>query len=201
MSVLWDTSNLQPRSDIQMAGETITDIFWNAVQARGPKLMMREKKFGIWQSWTWQQTGTAVRQLTMGLVASGFEVGHCASILSNTRLEWVLADMAVLSAGGISNGIYPTDSVAQVQYLCQDSDTRVLFVEDEEQLDKALLARQNLPNLKLIVLLDTEGLNRFTDPMVVSLEQLSALGEQYDREHPGVFDARRVSRRPVVPEV
>jgi len=196
MSVLWDTSSLQPRSDIQMAGETITDIFWNAVQARGPKLMMREKKFGIWQSWSWQQTGTAVRQLTMGLVASGFEVGHCASILSNTRLEWVLADMAVLSAGGISNGIYPTDSVAQVQYLCQDSDTRVLFVEDEEQLDKALLARKNLPNLKLIVLLDTEGLSRFTDPMVVSLEQLSALGEQYDREHPGVFDARRISRRP-----
>ncbi|MFM7657706.1 MAG: AMP-dependent synthetase/ligase [Burkholderiaceae bacterium] len=196
MSVLWDTSKLQPRSDIQMAGETITDIFWNAVQARGPGRMMREKKFGIWQSWTWEQTGLCVRQLTMGLVAKGFEVGDCASILSNTRLEWVLADMAVLSAGGISNGIYPTDSVAQVQYLCQDSVTRVLFVEDEEQLDKALLARPHLPNLALIVLLDTEGLNRFTDPMVLSLEQLRALGEQYDRDNPGVFESRRISRQP-----
>ena len=76
MSVLWDTSRLQPRSDIQMAGETIPDIFWNAVQARGPRRMMREKKFGIWRTWSWQQTGIAVRQITMGLVAQGFQVGE-----------------------------------------------------------------------------------------------------------------------------
>lgn len=196
MSVLWNTSRLQPSSDIQTPGETITDMFWHAVQARGPKRMMREKKFGIWQSWTWQQAGVAVRQLAMGLVAKGFNVGDCVSILSNTRLEWVIADMAVLSAGGISNGIYPTDSVAQVQYLCEDSLTRVLFVEDEEQLDKALLSRTQLPNLKLIVVLDTEGLSRFSDPMVISLDQLRAIGEQYDRENPTVFDARRISRRP-----
>ena len=132
MSVLWDTARLKGTSDILMPGETITDVFWNGVAARSPQLMMREKKFGIWQSWTWAETGQAVREITMGLVSKGFGVGDCASILSNTRLEWVLADMAVLSAGGISNGIYPTDSVSQVQYLCEDSRTTVLFVEDEE---------------------------------------------------------------------
>ncbi len=196
MSVLWDTARLKGTSDILMAGETITDVFWNGVAARSSRLMMREKKFGIWQSWTWQQTGQAVRELTMGLVSKGFGVGDCASILSNTRLEWVLADMAVLSAGGISNGIYPTDSVSQVQYLCEDSRTTVLFVEDEEQLDKALMARAQLPLLKWIVVIDTEGLTRFADPMVISLDELRAQGAAYDRLHPQEFDQRRVSRQP-----
>ena len=196
MSVLWDTSRLQGTTDILMPGDTITDIFWNAVNQRGSQLMMREKKFGIWQSWHWQQAGEAVRQISMGLMANGFEVGDCASILSNTRLEWVLADMAVLSAGGVSNGIYPTDSVSQVQYLCEDSRTTVLFVEDEEQLDKALMSRGQLPLLKLIVVIDTEGLTRYSDPMVISLQALRDQGRQHERTQPGLFERRRVSRRP-----
>ena len=196
MSVLWDSARLKGTSDILMPGETITDVFWNGVAARTSRLMMREKKFGIWQSWTWQQAGQAVREVTMGLVSKGFGVGDCASISSNTRLEWVLADMAVLSAGGISNGIYPTDSVSQVQYLCEDSRTTVLFVEDEEQLDKALTVRAQLPLLKWIVVIDTEGLTRFADPMVISLEELRGQGVAYDRLHPHEFDQRRVSREP-----
>ena len=196
MSVLWDTSRLQGTTDILMPGDTITDIFWNAVNQRGSQLMMREKKFGIWQSWDWQQAGEAVRQISMGLMANGFEVGDCASILSNTRLEWVLADMAVLSAGGVSNGIYPTDAVSQVQYLCEDSRTTVLFVEDEEQLDKALMSRGQLPLLKLIVVIDTEGLTRYSDPMVISLQALRDQGRQHERSQPGLFERRRVSRHP-----
>ena len=61
MSVLWDSTRLKGTSDILMPGETITDVFWNGVAARSSRLMMREKKFGIWQSWTWQQAGQAVR--------------------------------------------------------------------------------------------------------------------------------------------
>jgi long-chain acyl-CoA synthetase len=196
MSVLWDTTRLKGTTDILMSGDTITDIFRNGVTARGPQLMMREKKFGIWQHWNWQQAGEAVRQISMGLMANGFEAGDCASILSNTRLEWVLADIAVLSAGGVSNGIYPTDSVSQVHYLCEDSRTTVLFVEDEEQLDKALLTRAKLPLIKKIVVIDTEGLTRYADPMVVSLEALREQGRQYELSQPGLFEHRRVSRKP-----
>jgi len=196
MSVLWDTARLKGSTDIVIPGETITGIFWNGVAARSSQLMMREKKFGIWQSWSWLQAGQAVREITMGLAAHGFAVGDCASILSNTRLEWVLADMAVLSAGGISNGIYPTDSLSQVKYLCEDSRTCVLFVEDEEQLDKALMARDQLPLLKLIVVIDTEGLTRFADPMVISLQALQEQGAAYDKLHANEFELRRHSRQP-----
>ena len=81
MSVLWDTTRLKGTNDIMMPGDTITDIFWNGVTARGPQLMMREKKFGIWQSWSWQLAGEAVRQISMGLMAHGFDIGDSAYIL------------------------------------------------------------------------------------------------------------------------
>ena len=76
----------------------------------------------------------------------------------------MLADLAVLSCGGVSNGIYPTDAAAQVHYLCEDSRTSILFVEDDEQLDKALEVREQLPGLKKIVVFDMEGLREPARP-------------------------------------
>ena len=172
MSNLWDLSHLKPREDIVVAGETLPAMFWNAVALRGPKVFMREKKLGIWREWSWQQTAQAVREIGDGLLALGFEAGDCASIAANTVIEWVLADLAVLSAGGVSNGIYPTDAAPQVQYLCADSATRFLFVEDEEQLDKALEVRSELPTLHKIIVFDTEGLRDFHDDCVIGLAQL-----------------------------
>ncbi|MEN9689426.1 MAG: hypothetical protein RI998_1423 [Pseudomonadota bacterium] len=196
MSQLWNTAHAQGSTQVVMPGDTMVEVFWNAVAQRGPRLMMREKKLGIWRGWTWHETGDAVRQIAMGLAAQGFQPGDCASVLANTRLEWVLADMAVLSAGGVSNGIYPTDSASQVQYLCEDSSTTVLFVEDEEQLDKALMASEQLPKLQLIVVMDMEGLTRYNDPMVISLDRLREIGAAHDANHPGVFEQRLRSRGP-----
>ena len=196
MSNLWNLSHIQPRTDVVVPGETIPEVFWNAVKARGDRVWLREKHLGIWRAWSWHDTGTAVREVAMGLAALGFEPGDTASILSNTVVEWVLADLGVLSAGGVSNGIYPTDSPSQVQYLCEDSATSILFVEDEEQLDKALEVRERLPRLRKIVVFDMEGLHRFEDPMVVSFDVLRSMGREHDRARPGLFDARLKSRRP-----
>ena len=145
MSNLWDLSHIQPRPALVIPGDTIPALFLNAVAARGDKTFMREKKLGLWRPWSWNQTLAAVRETSMGLAALGFEPGDTASILSNTVVDWVIADLGVLCAGGVSNGIYPTDAANQVQYLCADSATTVLFVEDEEQLDKALEVRAQLP--------------------------------------------------------
>ena len=196
MSQLWDTSGIAPQKNVVMAGETIPAIFWNAVAARGPNVWMRQKDLGIWRSWTWNETGQAVREIGHGLMALGFEARHTASILSNTNIEWVLCDLAVLSAGGISNGIYPTDAPEQVHYLCEDSGTRVLFVEDDEQLDKALAVRASLPLLQKIVVFDMEGLRDFHDPMVISLKQLQALGRAHAQQHSDMLTQRSAACKP-----
>ncbi len=196
MSNLWDLSHLKPREDVVIAGDTIPAMFRNAVAQRGDAVFMRQKKLGIWREWTWNQAAQAVHEIGNGLLALGFNAGECASIASNTVVEWVLADLAVLSCGGVSNGIYPTDAAAQVQYLCEDSRTRILFVEDEEQLDKVLEVRAALPQLAKIVVFDTEGLRGFHDEGVIDLGRLRELGREHAAQHANELDARVAACRP-----
>ena len=196
MSNLWDLSHIQPQPSSVLDGDTIAAMFWNAVAQRGPDVWLRKKDLGIWRSWTWQQTGEAVREIAGGLMQLGFAAGDTASILSNTVVEWVMADLAVLSCGGVSNGIYPTDAASQVQYLCEDSRTSVLFVEDDEQLDKALEVRAQLPGLKKIVVFDMKGLRDLDDADVISLDDLRALGREYNQQHPDELARRVAALRP-----
>jgi len=193
---LWDVDKLKPRLDVVVPGETVTAVFWNAVAQRADRVFMRQKELGLWREWTWTRTGAVVREIGDGLLALGFAQGDTASILANTVIEWVLADLAVLSAGGVSNGIYPTDAAAQVEYLCADSRTRVIFVEDDEQLDKVLAVRERLPALEKIVVFDTEGLRDFRDPQVISLDALRELGRTRAATHPKELDERAAACRP-----
>ncbi len=190
MSNLWTLTKYEPNTALQMPGDTMPQLFWNAVAARGPKVWMRQKKLGIWRSWTWDEAAQAVREIGAGLLSLGFERGERAAILSNTIVEWILTDLAILSCAGVSNGIYPTDAASQVHYLCDDSATVILFAEDEEQLDKALEVREQLPRLRKIVVFDMEGLRGLDDPGVMSLQALREAGRNWLRQHPQALEER-----------
>jgi long-chain acyl-CoA synthetase len=164
--------------DIVVPGDNLPEMFWNAVAKRGDATLFRQKKYGLWQSLSWNEVGQIVREAGMGLLELGFEIGETASILGNTRQEWLFSDLAALSCGGISSGIYPTDAASQVEYLTQDSNSVILFVEDDEQLDKALEVRERLPRLRKIVVWDMDGLRELDDPGVMSFEALRELGRQ-----------------------
>ena len=196
MAKLWDLGSIKANSDIMVPGETIPAMFWNAVAQRGETTWLRQKHLGIWRSTSWQQTAVAVSEIAGGLMSLGFAKGECASILANTVVEWVWADLAVLSAAGVANGIYPTDASSQVQYLCEDSSTTVLFVEDDEQLDKALEVRDQLPLLRKIVVFDMEGLSNLQDPGIISLDGLRALGRDYLAKHPDAIRQRVAAIQP-----
>ena len=188
MSNLWDLSAIKPGDQIMVEGDTLPAMFQCAVKKRGDQVWMRQKELGIWRSWSWNQTDAAMREIANGLLSIGFAHGDTASILANTVIEWVLVDLAVLSVGGVSNGIYPTDASSQVQYLCEDSSTSVLFVENDEQLDKALDVRGQLPRLRKIIVLDMEGLRKLDDPMVMGLDDLRQAGKAYAQAHAQLLD-------------
>ena len=196
MSNLWTLTQAHFSEDILIPGDTIPAMFWNAVAKRGDKIWMRQKELGIWRSWSWNQAAIAVREIGGGLLSLGLKPGECAAILSNTVVEWVLCDLAILSAAGVTNGIYPTDAASQVHYLCEDSSTTILFVEDDEQLDKALEVRSNLPNLRKVIVLDMEGLQAVDDPDVMSLEALRQLGREFNAKNPGALDQAAKLRQP-----
>ena len=124
----------------------------------------------------------------------GFRPGDVASIIANAVPEWVYADMGILCAGGVSSGIYPTNSSVQVEYLLNDSSTKVIFAEDEEQLDKILSCRSRCPTLQKIVVFDMEGLSGFNDPMVLSLAEFMALGRNHGQGKEALWDEMIESR-------
>jgi len=196
MSNLWEFGNTRGEPGIVVPGETVPEVFWNAVAKRGPQIWLRQKQLGLWRSWSWDEAALAINEIGAGLLSLGFARGECASILANTVVEWVLCDLAILSCAGVANGIYPTDAVGQVQYLCADSGTTILLVEDEEQLDKALEVRDQLPKLRKIVVFDMEGLRGLDDPGVMSLEALRAAGRAYLQQHPQAVQDRTRSCQP-----
>ena len=177
-------------------GETIGRKFWHAVQLRGDRIALRQKVLGIWEEQSWRELGGHARRIAMALAADGVQPGEVAAILANTRREWSYADYGILLAGGVSSGIYPTDAASQVHYLCADSAARVLFVEDDEQLDKVLEVRDRLPLLSRVVVFDMEGLERLDDPMVMSLEAFEARGAAHDEANPDEFERRLAARSP-----
>ena len=126
--------------------DTVPKMFWHGVQQRRGKIMIRQKERGIWEPMTWEAVGDVVAEVAHGLVALGLRPGEVVSVLANTMKEWIWSDLGALSAGGVVSGIYPTDAAEQVEYLCRDSRTVFLFVEDEEQLDKYLAVRERLPD-------------------------------------------------------
>jgi long-chain acyl-CoA synthetase len=175
-------------------GDTVARRFWSAVELRGDGIALRQKDFGLWQEVSWREFGGHARHVAMALAALDFRPGDTAAILSNTRREWTYADWGVLSAGGVSVGIYPTDAVEQARYLVQDSGASILFVEDEEQLDKALGLRGDCPALRKIVVFDMDGLHHFSDPLVTSLVALEQAGAIWDADHPGELERRLAAR-------
>src|SRR6202453_4979123 len=182
------------RRAVLTVADTIAGSFLLAAEPRGDEPAIREKTFGIWQPTSWRQWLRISKDIAYGLHAIGFRPGDVASIVANAVPEWVFADMGILCAGGISSGIYPTDSAAQVEYLVNDSGTRVIFVEDEEQLDKVLSCRARCPTLRRIVVFDMEGLNGFTDPMVVSLAEFMAMGRNHIDGRAALWDEMVASR-------
>jgi long-chain acyl-CoA synthetase len=182
------------RPAVLTVADTIAKSFLLAVERRGDRPAIREKKFGIWQPTSWRQWLQISREIAFALHASGFRPGDVASIVANAIPEWVHADIGILCAGGVSSGIYPTDSAPQVEYLINDSATRVIFAEDEEQLDKILSCRARCPTLQKIVVFDMEGLSAFSDPMVLSLAEFTALGRNASQGNEARWDAMIGSR-------
>jgi long-chain acyl-CoA synthetase len=120
-------------------------------------------------------------------------VSDVVAIIADNCPEWLYTDMGVLSVGGVTNGIYTTDSPKQVEYIVNDSATRFFFAENEEQLDKILAVRKNCPTLMKIFVFDMEGLHNYKDDQVMPFTDLLALGAAYERERPGAWD-RMVER-------
>jgi long-chain acyl-CoA synthetase len=168
--------------------DTLPRLFRHVVRERGDRVAMREKDLGIWRAISWREYGERARHVGLGLVALGLRPRDVVSIIADNCPEWLYTDMGVMAAAAVPNGIYTTDSAKQIEYIINDSGSRFLFVENEEQLDKALAIRARCPDLVKIFVFDMEGLHGFRDDQVMTFEALLGLGAAYEREHPEAYD-------------
>jgi len=164
--------------------------FKEAVARWGDRVAMRKKEFGLWHDISWNDYDYNVSCVAYALMSLGLEKGDCASIIGDNCPEWVYADLGIQCCGAATAGVYSTNAWQQVAYVVTNSDSKVFFVENEEQLDKWLHFRDKAPKLEKVIVWDTEGLHKFTDAMVMTFEQLLELGAKEMQANPGKLEER-----------
>ncbi len=137
-----------------------------------------------WESVTWAQAGDRVRRLAAGLLALGLESEQRVGIAAGTRYEWILADLAVMCAGGATTTVYPTTNAPDVAYILGDAECRVVFAEDDEQLAKIKAHKNELPHLMKVVTFDGTA----DGDWVITMDHLAELGEKLLADQPDIVE-------------
>ncbi len=145
------------------------------------RVAMREKYKGIWQEISWKTYLEKVKWFSLGLAELGISKDAHASILGENCPEWIYADLAIQTLGAVSVGIYPSNSEDQVKYILDHSTSHAIIVKDQEQTDKVLAVRDELPLLKKIIVIDMKGLRHYDDPMIISYREVEELGQKKDQ--------------------
>src|SRR5690349_22216838 len=141
-------------SVIENRAPSVGRQFFDRVAATPNREAYRYPKGERWESQTWKETGEHVTKLAAGLVALGIEPEQRVGIASGTRFEWIEADLAVMCAGAATTTVYPSTMAADVAYILADSDSLVVFAEDDAQVQKLRDHRAELPNLRKVVVFD-----------------------------------------------
>lgn len=173
-----ETVNWNPPTVLIDGCDTFAKLFRQNCLARGNTIAMREKELGIWRAYSWADYYDRARQVGVALLSLGMKTGDVAAIISEDNKEWVFTDLGTQGIRCVCHGLYPTLQSRQMAFQLNDSQAKVLFVEDEEQLDKFLEQEAKLPYLKHVVVYDMEGLRRFSHPKVMSWEAFLALGDE-----------------------
>ena len=165
---------------------TVPKLFWYNVENYGNDITMWRKNKGIWESHTWNDYGNWARDLGHALIAEGLQKGDKVSILSETRLEWVVIDMAIMGIGCITAPVYASNTEDQVKYIVKHSESKIVFAEDQEQLDKMMSIWDDLSEIKKVVVIDKYIPNEL--PNVISIEKFRKLGMSHRTKNTGNFE-------------
>jgi long-chain acyl-CoA synthetase len=180
---------------IETAARTLPEQFLRQVERQGDRLAIRYKAYGIWHRVSWRQYGEEVLKVAAALLAFGLRPRENVAILADNRPQWLYCHLGVQMAGGATCGIYPTSAPEQIRYLLDHSEARLIFVENEEQLDK-VLAIVGDTRVERIVVWDAKGLWGFTDERVVFCEEFLKQGLTFSQAQAVTVDERWRSIQP-----
>jgi long-chain acyl-CoA synthetase len=154
----------------------------------GNAIALREKDFGLWRVFSWNDYQTRVRDFTLGMVELGIKRGDVIGIIGDNRPDWVAAEIAAHAIGGMSLGMYRESLPEEVLYLLTYGETKIVFAEDEEQVDKLLELGDRAPHLKHIVYSDPRGMRKYDDPRLIDAAKLAKMGRERAAREPQLYD-------------
>jgi long-chain acyl-CoA synthetase len=171
---------------------TLPQMLREQARLQPARIAVRQKDFGIWNPITWDTYYRRARHFGLGLRALGLAPGGHVGVISENRLEWVLAQMGTGLVGAVTVGVYSTSPTPEVAYVLGHADVDIVVCEDQEQTDKVLAALDQLPRLKKIVVVEKKGLRNTADrhrDKVIVFAEVEALGVEYEATHRGLIDA------------
>ena len=168
--------------------DTIPKLIMSNYEKWGYRTAMCMKKFGIWQRYSWKEYYEKVKYLSLGLISLGLKPGDAVCIIGDNEPEWFWGEFATQAAGGIVTGIFVDSIPSEVKYIVTHSDAKFAIVNDQEQTDKFLEIKDELPSLKKVIYWDPKGLRNYDDPILINFTEVIELGREYEKTHPGLFE-------------
>jgi long-chain acyl-CoA synthetase len=170
-------------------GDTLPKILLANAQRYGRrKVAIREKEYGIWQAYSWEQYLEQVRDFALGLAQLGFQRGDKLAIIGDNRPQLYWALVAVQALGGVPVPIYQDAIAAELRYVVDHSDAKILLAEDQEQVDKVLEMKDELPKVEAVIYDDPKGMRHYAYPFLRSFTGVQEFGRAFGKEQPGYFD-------------
>lgn len=170
--------------------QTVPEVFFTQVDRKKDAVALRHKQYGVWKPVSWTEYGQQVREVAAGLIALGLQPGDRVAILGDNRPEWLVCHLACMSTGGVTCGVYPTSAPDQIAYVIGHSESKILFVENEEQVDKVLQILDQLTEVKQIVVWDPKGLWGFSHERVIFFDQFLENARAKVKSNPEEVQAR-----------
>jgi len=169
--------------------DTLPRLLQRNAQTFGARPAFREKDRGIWQSCTWREYHDHVRDFALGLAALGFKRGETLSVIGDNRPRLYWAQMAAQALGGMAVPVYQDSIARELQYVWNHSEASVIVAEDQEQVDKALLLKDQLPSLRHVIYDDPRGMTQYRFDWLRSFAEVEELGRKFGGERAGYFEA------------
>jgi len=168
--------------------DTIPQIIRSNCTRWGSQTAMSMKMFGVWHSYSWQDYYESVKYFSLGLISLGLERGDVVCIIGDNEPQWFWGEFAAQAVGAIATGIFVDSIPSEVKYVAEHSDAKFAIVNDQEQTDKFLEIKDELPLLKRVIYWDPKGLRNYDDPILISFDEVVELGKEYEKTHTGLFE-------------
>jgi len=172
-----------------MTTSTLPRLLRRNAETIAERPAIREKNRGIWQTYNWAEYCREVREFASGLAAHGFGRGDLLAVAGDNRPRLYWAQLAAQCLGGVAVPVYQDSIAAELVYVLDHAEVSVIVAEDQEQVDKILAIKGQLPRLNLVVFDDPRGLTRYDMPFLKSFDAVQAAGRDFDKAHPGYLDA------------